>query len=484
MIAVRFLHIQNFGVIAFLDSIFSLLGAFFMPLTHQAEQRYIPELMAQGRYPQVRRLIKVGQRLNILLAFSFAFPFLAFAGPIANLLGNPTWAIYIQLMAITMVISAGLGILKAILNSFYDQKFLGIWESFFSFASLVLLITFVVFLNWGVTGAILVGLVTYGASGLLYLHRMNSKYAHNVKGESEPIGKTLTIRIRKYVIPTAAISVLSLFGSTYGGVLFLGLLKNPAEVAYFDIPNTFVNRVFTQVQLVIGALGLVSLVEVNVRDPTRLKAAAQRFTKFGSIYVLPVTLGGIVLASPILTVLYGSQALPAVLPFRILMIETGIYSLVGISGVLFMVLEKAYRAFIWNALYVVLLTVLNILLIPSMGVMGAVIALSVSDVTIGLIFTYDVSIRLKVGNIIPLGAIAKTTLASLLMAIVLIVMEFFFPVVNAVSLGIAMVVGLAVFLFGLRILQVFDDTDRRMIESSSLPLKRLLLKFLWKGNGQ
>jgi small basic protein len=70
------------------------------------------------------------------------------------------------------------------------------------------------------------------------------------------------------------------------------------------------------------------------------------------------------------------------------------------------------------------------------------------------------------------------------MAIVLIVMEFFFPVVNAVSLGIAMVVGLAVFLFGLRILQVFDDTDRRMIESSSLPLKRLLLKFLWKGNGQ
>ena len=484
MIAVRVLHIQNFGVIAFLDSIFSLLGAFFMPLTHQAEQRYIPELMAQGKYPQVRRLIKVGQRLNILLALGFAFPFLAFAGPIATSLGNPAWAIYVQLMAINMVIAAGLGILKAILTSFYDQKFLGIWESFFSFVSLVLLVTFVVFLNWGITGAILVGLVTYGASVLLYFYRMNSKYAQNVKGESEPIGKTLETRIRKYVIPSSATNVLSLFAETYGGVLFLGLFTNPADVAYFDIPNTFVQRAFNQVGLVIGMLGLVSLVEVNVRDPTKLRAAAEEFVKLISIYALPLTAGGLVLASPILTVLYGSQALPAVLPFRILLIEGCVSMILWMSSMILYVKEKAARALLWNVLNTAILAGLSILLIPSMGVMGAVIAFSVSDLTIGVIFTYDAWIRLKVGNFVPLGAIFKTTLASFFMAMVLFAMGFFFPVVNAPRLVVAMVIGLAVYVFGLRILRVFNDADRRLVESSTFPLKGLLIKFFWKRNKQ
>jgi O-antigen/teichoic acid export membrane protein len=161
-----------------------------------------------------------------------------------------------------------------------------------------------------------------------------------------------------------------------------------------------------------------------------------------------------------------------------------VYGILAISSVLFFVLEKAYRAFIWNLLYAALLVGLNIVLIPLMGVMGAVIALSVSDVTIGAIFQYDVSIRLKMGNFIPLGAIGRTTLATLFMAIALFAMGFFFPVVNAARLAVAMVVGVAVYLFGLRILRVFDDTDRRLVESSSLPLKRLLIKFFWKGNEQ
>lgn len=480
VVAVRFLHVQNFGVIAFLDSIFSLLGFFFMPLTHQAEQRFIPQLLAEGKYPQVRRLVKVGQRINILLALAFAFPFLVFAGPIANSLGNPAWAFYIQLMAIGMIISAGLGILKAILNAFYDQRFLSIWESFFSFASLVLLITFVVLLHWGVVGAILVGIVTYGASGVLYFYRMSSRYAHNVKGESEPIGKSLEIRIRKYVVPSAAIGVMTQFASFYGGVVFLGLFTNPASVAFFDIPNTFVQRAFSQVSLVIGALSLVSLVEVNVRDPTKLKAAASQFTKFVSIYAMPVMAGGFVLASPIMTVLYGSQVLPAVLPFRVLLVESCISTILQIGSTLLFVLEKAYRVFLWTALDIVILLSLNVLLIPPMGVMGAVIALSVSDVIYGVIITHDVWNRLKVGSFLPLGAIAKMSLASFIMAAVVYTMGLVFPVVNAASLAVAVIIGVVVYLFGLRILQVFNETDRRMVESSSLPLKGLLLRLLWK----
>ncbi len=482
IVAVRFLHIQNFGVYAFLDSIFSLLGGLFMPLTHQAESRFVPELLAQGRYPQLRRLIGVGQKVNLLIAFAVAFPFLVFASPIAQALGNSTWTIYIQLMALGMVISAALGILKAILNSFYDQKFLSIWESFFSVASLVLLITFVVFLNWGVMGAILVGLITYGASALLYFFRMNRNFPDNVKGETSPIGKELDSRIRRYVVPSAAINLVSQFGSIYGGVLFLGLLTNSSDVAYFDIPNTFVQRAFSQVTLVIGALSLVSLVEVNVTDPLKLRSAAKQFVKFVSIYAIPVMVGGIVLAAPILTVLYGVQALPAVLPFQILLVQGCITTILQFSSTLLFVKEKAFRAFLWSTLNAVMLISLNLLLIPRMGVLGAVFAAAFSGVATILLFTYDASVRLGVGNIIPTGAILRTSLSAVTMAVALLAFEIVYPIGGAASLLAAMVVGIGVYVLGLRAYGVFTETDRRLVESSSVPFKRYLLRLLWRGS--
>jgi len=480
ILVVRYLHIQSFGVFVFLDSIFSLLGGLFMPLTHQAQARYIPEFMAQERYPLVRRLIGVGQRINILLALAFALPFIIFAFPVAVALGNPTWVPYIQLMAFSMVISAGLGILKAILNAFYDQKFLSIWESFFSFLSLVLLILFVVYLQWGVTGAILVSVITYGASGILYFYRMNSNYSSNVKGETEPIGKPLGTRIRKYVIPNAVGNLVSQFASAYGGVLFLGLLSSTANVAYFDIPNTFVQRVFSQVQLIIGGLSLVTLVEVNVKSPGNLALASRQFTKFVTIYTLPVMAGGLVLASPILTVLYGSQALPAVLPFQFLLVVLGMATVLQFSVTLLFVLDKAFRALLWSALNAVLQLVMLVMLVPMMGAMGAVIALSASTLVTAAGVTYDVSVRLKVGAIIPLEAILRTVLASAIMGSFVYAWGLVLPIDSAATLTLAVVLGLSVYLLCLRLTRVFSETDRRLVEASSIPFKSLLLKFFWR----
>jgi len=480
ILAVRYLHIQSFGVLVFLDSIFSLLGGLFMPLTHQAQARYVPEFMAQERYPLVRRLIGIGQEINIVLALAFALPFVVFASPIAVALGNPTWAVFIQLMALSMVISAGLGILKAILNAFYDQKFLSIWESFFSFMSLVLLILFVVYLQWGVLGAILVGIITYGASGLLYAYRMSSNYSSNVRGETERIGKPLAARIRNYVIPNAVSNLVSQFANAYGGVLILGLLTNSADVAYFDIPNTFVQRVFSQVQLIIGGLSLVTLVEVNVRSPGNLALATRQFVKFVSIYAVPVMAGGLVLASPILTVLYGSQALPAVLPFQVLLVVLGVVTILQFSVTLLFVLDKAFRALLWAGVNTVIQLALFLILIPTMGVMGAVIALSASALVTGVGMTYDASVRLKVGDIVPFNAIFRATLAAIVMALFVYAMGLVIPITNAVTLTLAIVLGILVYLPCLRFMRVFSETDRRLVEGSSIPFKSLLLRFFWR----
>jgi O-antigen/teichoic acid export membrane protein len=179
-------------------------------------------------------------------------------------------------------------------------------------------------------------------------------------------------------------------------------------------------------------------------------------------------------------VLYGTQALPAVMPFQVLIISIGVATILQFSSVLLFVLDKAFRVLLWSCVNAAILIALNLLLIPSMQSMGAVVALSVAVVFTGVGLTYDASVRLKVGSIVPFVAISRASIASALMAVFLFGLGLLFSLATPVGLALAIVLGLGVYLCLLRLLRVFSETDRRLIEASSVPLKSILLRFFWR----
>ena len=94
--------------------------------------------------------------------------------------------------------------------------------------------------------------------------------------------------------------------------------------------------------------------------------------------------------------------------------------------------------------------------------------------------TYDASVRLKVGDIVPFNAIFRATLAAIVMALFVYAMGLVIPITNAVTLTLAIVLGILVYLPCLRFMRVFSETDRRLVEGSSIPFKSLLLRFFWR----
>jgi O-antigen/teichoic acid export membrane protein len=128
---------------------------------------------------------------------------------------------------------------------------------------------------------------------------------------------------------------------------------------------------------------------------------------------------------------------------------------------------------------VALLFALNIVLIPHFGVMGAVVAASVSSVATAAAFTYDATVWLRVGSFVPLGSLARTLLASILMSVGVLSFGYLVPISSGATLGAAILAGILVYLFGLRIARVFTETDRRLVESSSIPLKRIIIRLFW-----
>jgi O-antigen/teichoic acid export membrane protein len=479
IVVVRWLQVQKFGGYAFLDSIFSILAVIYVLGTHAPIIRFAPELVAEEDYCRLRTLISSLHLVN--LAGSSTATLLVFLGSDIALtaLGKPELAFYARLMALGIIPKAVLGITKNILNAFYEQKFLSIFETLFSFLELSLLTTFVIGMNLELVGAIMAPLVSNSIAAVVYFVYVFKKYPRLFKGERCPIDTVYVRRVVKYTIPLTALDLINIFVN-YAGNTFLGTLRNLEEVAYFDIPNSFANRVFQQMWLVIGYVGVVSLTEVNYSDMSKFKLAVQQYVKVISLYALPLTLGGIILAEPLLVIFYGEKVLPAVGVFRILLPAYCILNILGISSIILNVKERTHLLLIGGAFRSIAITVLSLWLIPILGVNGAIVSTVLPSAIVTLCYSCFVIIKLRTGNFLPLKAIGKYLASSLLMGVVVMALVYFVHVSMFLSLIVSLIAGPLTYVLALRVFRAFDQTDKRIFMSTKMPFKSTILKLLWE----
>ncbi|MBS7281087.1 MAG: oligosaccharide flippase family protein, partial [Candidatus Freyarchaeota archaeon] len=297
IIAVRWLQIQNFGGYSFLDSTFSILATIYVLGTHAPLLRFIPEFMAKKDYPRLRKLLSSLQKINLAGSCIATLTIFLGADVFLGFLGRPELAFYARLIALGIVPRAVLGITKNVLNSLYEQRFLSIFETFFSALELLLLTIFVVFLKLELTGVIIISLIANSVAATVYSLYVRRRHVQLFRGEEKPLEAGTIQRIIKYTAPLTVLDLVGTFLSSAGNII-LGTLRNLEDVAYFDIPNSFVDRVFSQAWLVIGAIGTISLTEIRYSSVSRFRFAIEQYVKLLSLYAFPVTVGGVVLAEP------------------------------------------------------------------------------------------------------------------------------------------------------------------------------------------
>jgi O-antigen/teichoic acid export membrane protein len=476
IIAVRWLQAYNFGIYVFLDSIFSGLAIVYVLGLHSAQTRFIPEFMAKKDYPRLRRFVWVSQKINFISAFSTSLLIFAFADGLALLMGQPEIGFYIRLKALGIVPAAVLGIIKVIQNALYDQKFLSITGIFFSILDLSLLFLLVVVLELRLIGVILLSIISDSFAAILHFARLKSKNKILFDKEVGTLNDELKRRVAKYAVPLMLLDLFNYYASGPLQNLFLGFSKDMVNVTFFDVPYSFIQTVFSKIFLVIGGLGLISLVEIKTLDPTKLNSAIKQFTKLIALYVMPIMVGGFILAEPLLTVLYGQELLPAVFPFKILIITLGLSELFGMVGTVMLTFERSTFVLLLSVISFMLLTVLNFALIPPFGVIGATMAILAVIYIKNIVFTYVAIVKLKIGNFIPGVAIVKYCAASMLMGIFLFAVTNIFEIKNLISLFGIVSLGFFVYLFGLRIVRAFDQHDREILLRSNVPFKEVIVK--------
>jgi O-antigen/teichoic acid export membrane protein len=192
----------------------------------------------------------------------------------------------------------------------------------------------------------------------------------------------------------------------------------------------------------------------------RIYANASRYLMMLSF---PIATVGIVMARPIILVMFGSDYEPSIILMQIVFIPFAMRGLThAVSSVIYGIKEPVFLLKIGVFLMCVSIG-LNLWLIPKYGAIGAVIATSIPRMVSLPIYIYYVS--RKINTPWPLGDTIRPILASLLMGLVLFGLQYYLSDVLGLVIGIPIgILSYVIFLLIVRFPTQQDINVLRQIE--------------------
>ena len=193
-------------------------------------------------------------------------------------------------------------------------------------------------------------------------------------------------RIFRFSLPVSA-TALSAFVLAYIDILLLGYFLSMHEVGIYSAasPSSRMVMVFSTA---LYAVMLPSVSEtVAKKDNEQLREYIKYAYKLSFAILIPVTLISILLSEPIITMLWGMKFAAAIAPFEILVVGTAFLGIFTLNSGIF---QGAGRPGVPMTILIstaVLDAILNIALIPKLGIMGAATASTLSFVFAGVIST-------------------------------------------------------------------------------------------------
>ncbi len=226
-------------------------------------------------------------------------------------------------------------------------------------------------------------------------------------------------------------------------IFIISWLKTPADLGYYAAAQKPVMMLtIIPYVLVVGSLSLMAKL-VQEESKERLKNFIEKLVIFSLAIVLPLVAGGIIIAPSMMNFLYGTEYNSAILSFQLLLVTLIITYSSTIIGNLVLIYKQQKYFTIAMILGALVNVGLDLLLIPSFGIAGSVIA------TIGALTMIYGYLWHKVRQILPfkiMPFLPKIIVATCLMGLVtfalnLVEINFFMNIILSafVYLGVLII---------------------------------------------
>lgn len=271
----------------------------------------------------------------------------------------------------SLAVAAGAAVVPAVISILCQHVYRG-QQRFKALAGRQLIIAIVNLLfvalvlqqGWGLTGLAVVLATLAGVSTLIYLRGISlsaSPVPHSVLSRFGALGRSLSL-----------LAIIDLVVWHRSEVFFLGALRPADDVAMYTLPFALVGAMM----LVPGSIGGVLLPRIASAPGNRALGGLvyAQGMRYLSVAALPLAVGTVLFAEPLIRFLFGPAYDSAVNPLRIISITSAV-TVIASAGSAVLVAEEATSFMVrWGAVAAVANIVLALLLIPSLGATGAALA--------------------------------------------------------------------------------------------------------------
>lgn len=472
IIVVRGLGRYDYGVLSIVRTILTFL-AFVCGLgLGQALLRFMPELRIKRDVEGMRGLFAFVLVVQVIAWAVFLAIFTFGAGSIEVLYRTPGLAFILKVgVALILIDLVGL-LLSQMLTSFYDVKLLSVYTTISLLVTLGLTVVFLK-MGYGVLGV----LVAAAVSGAMLAVALFDRCALHVPLSLRP-SLSDARRVLRYSMPFAVISLLNLITWRQSETLFLGYFRTPVEAGLFDLGYRIPQQMLELVPGAVWPLLLATFSEVYSRRRESLGDAISGYYKLLFVLVAPISIFGAAISGPAVRILFGSEMASSGTLAQMFFL---IFSVSFFSTPLSMALYVRELTWLNLVIYICNATVnvgLDFVLIPRYGLYGAVVPVGLVVLASPFVYYYTLR-RVGFSYSIPWGFIGRCYLASLPL------LSFFVFARRISSVGslIAIcVLGILVFWGSARLVRIFRNEEKILLEGLGPPIRSLVLGvFGWKG---
>jgi len=165
--------------------------------------------------------------------------------------------------------------------------------------------------------------------------------------------------------------------------VLMSVTLTDTAVGWYNVPLQLVHMLMLLAQSVCTSM-LPSLTRAYSQDPKSIWGIVHRSLKYLLMLSLPIAVGGMIVADKLIVTLYTGEYINAVPLMRILIWTLPLLFLSELMGALIMALRKEREGAKINVSNALLSVVLNLLMIPTLGVGGAALArLSARGIRLG-----------------------------------------------------------------------------------------------------
>jgi len=362
------LSTDEYGLLFLSFSIFGVVELFSRFGIDRSTARYITKYK-EKKTSQIPHILKFGFLLNIFSITLSCIVLLVFHLAIADLLSEPRLSTFLLFGILFILFKTLAKFTRSSFQGFEDIRAAALVRVIDRVVRLSVVILLVI-LGYGALGA-LFGYIFASAlaaiTGLIYVHK---KYYFTPEIAALP---DLREKIAKYTLPLTATSSANIIDKRVDTIL-VGFFLNPTAVAFYTLGK----QVVSFIEAPMSALGFtLSPTFEAEKAKGNSKTAARIYEQAlisGLQFYVPAAAGLALIAEPMVRLIFGVEYSGAVPVIQIMGVYAIALSVAILTSNSLDFLGRARERAILKITTSILNAILNILLIPSIGVVGAALA--------------------------------------------------------------------------------------------------------------